>query len=38
MLATAFLMWIGAIAAGYAHQNFLTILSPGSQAWRFLSS
>jgi hypothetical protein len=38
MLRTPFLMWIGTIAAGYAHQSFRMILSPGSQEWGFLIS
>jgi hypothetical protein len=38
MLRTPFMMWTGAMAAGYAHQNFRMILSPGSQEWGFLSS
>ena len=38
MLPTPFLMWIAAIAAGYAHQNFRMILSPGSQEWGFFIS
>jgi hypothetical protein len=38
MLPTPFLMWIAIIAAGYVHQSFRMILSPGSQEWGFLSS
>ena len=38
MLRTPFLIWIGNMATGYAHQNFLMILSPGSQECGFLSS